>query len=65
MYQLFRPGGERDEASLREAFTTVNKIPIPWIEPEDVAEAVAWLASDRARFVTGVVLPVDAGALLH
>ncbi len=35
-YQLFRPGGERDDASLREAFATVNKIPIPWIEPEDV-----------------------------
>ena len=65
MYQLFRPGGERDEASLREAFATVNKIPIPWVEPEDVAEAVAWLVSDQARFVTGVVLPVDAGALLH
>ena len=47
MYQLFRPGGERDEASLREAFATVNKIPIPWIEPEDVAEAVAWLVSSR------------------
>lgn len=64
-YQLFRPEGERDEASLREAFATVNKIPIPWIEPDDVAEAVAWLVSDQARFVTGVVLPVDAGALLH
>lgn len=64
-YQLFRPGGERDEASLREAFTRVNKIPIPWIEADDVAEAVAWLASDQARYVTGVVLPVDAGALLH
>jgi SDR family mycofactocin-dependent oxidoreductase len=65
MYRLFRPGGERDEASLREAFATVNKIPIPWIEPDDVADAVAWLVSDQARFVTGVVLPVDAGALLH
>ena len=65
MYQLFRPGGERDEASLREAFASVNKIPIPWVEPEDVAQAVAWLVSDEARFVTGVVLPVDAGALLH
>ena len=64
-YQLFRPDGERDEEALREAFTTVNKIPIPWIEPEDVADAVAWLASDEARYVTGIVLPVDAGALLH
>ena len=29
--------------------------------PEDVAEAVVYLASDEARFVTGVVLPVDGG----
>ena len=65
MYRLFRPGGERDDASLREAFASVNKMPVPWIEPEDVAGAVAWLVSDEARFVTGAVLPVDAGALLH
>jgi NAD(P)-dependent dehydrogenase (short-subunit alcohol dehydrogenase family) len=31
-------------------------------EPEDVANAVAWLASDAARCVTGIQLPVDMGA---
>ncbi len=65
MYRLFRPDGERDDESLREAFASVNKMPVPWIEPDDVAGAVAWLVSDEARFVTGAVLPVDAGALLH
>ena len=37
-------------------------MPIDMIEPEDVASAVAWLVSDDARWVTGVALPVDAGA---
>jgi len=34
------------------------------IEPQDVSEAVLWLLSDEARYVTGVVLPIDAGLLL-
>lgn len=38
-----------------------HALPIQWAEPRDVAEAVLWLASDEARYVTGVVLPVDAG----
>jgi (+)-trans-carveol dehydrogenase len=63
-YQLF-VGEAADEGELRQAFGTVNVMPVPWIEPQDVAAAVAWLASDAARYVTGVVLPVDAGALLH
>lgn len=41
-----------------------NAIPVPWIEPADVSNAVAFLASDEARYITGASLPVDAGALL-
>jgi SDR family mycofactocin-dependent oxidoreductase len=40
-----------------------NLIPVPWIEPEDVAEAVLYLVSDRARFVTGASHVLDAGLL--
>jgi len=40
-----------------------NLLPVPWIEPEDVAEAVRYLASDRARFVTGSQFVIDAGLL--
>lgn len=40
-----------------------NLLPVPWIEPEDVAHAVLFLASDRARFVTGAPLVIDAGLL--
>jgi SDR family mycofactocin-dependent oxidoreductase len=40
-------------------------LPLDVVEPEDVSAAVAWLASDAARFVTGVALPVDAGVQLR
>jgi NAD(P)-dependent dehydrogenase (short-subunit alcohol dehydrogenase family) len=40
-----------------------NLLPVPWIEPEDVAQAILYLASDRARFVTGASLVLDAGLL--
>jgi NAD(P)-dependent dehydrogenase (short-subunit alcohol dehydrogenase family) len=40
-----------------------NLIPVPWIEPEDVAEAVVYLASEKARFITGSEFVIDAGLL--
>jgi SDR family mycofactocin-dependent oxidoreductase len=42
----------------------LNAIPIPWLDPVDVSNAVLWLVSDEARYVTGIALPVDAGHLL-
>jgi len=38
-----------------------NALPVPTLQPEDIANAVFWLVSDAARYVTGVALPVDAG----
>ncbi len=40
-----------------------NLLPVPWIEAEDVANAVLFLASDKARFVTGSQFVIDAGLL--
>ncbi len=40
-----------------------NLLPVPWIEPEDVAHAVVYLASERARYVTGAPFVIDAGLL--
>jgi NAD(P)-dependent dehydrogenase (short-subunit alcohol dehydrogenase family) len=40
-----------------------NLLPVPWIEPSDVAEAVLFLVSDRARYVTGTQFVIDAGLL--
>lgn len=45
------------------AGSLTNALPVEAVDAEDVANAVAWLASDEARYVTGTVLPVDAGNL--
>jgi (+)-trans-carveol dehydrogenase len=64
-YQLFRPDLEHptiDDAS--EAFLTLNALPIKWVEPVDISNAVLFLASDEARYITGVTLPIDAGSVV-
>ena len=40
-----------------------NLLPVPWIEPRDVADAVLYLVSDRARYITGSTFVIDAGLL--
>jgi SDR family mycofactocin-dependent oxidoreductase len=62
MWELFAPGVENPTYDdFGETFTGMNLIPVPWLQPEDVAAAVAFLASDDARYITGITLPVDAG----
>ncbi|GCE42187.1 mycofactocin-coupled SDR family oxidoreductase [Rhodococcus sp. USK10] len=64
VYQLFFPGDPNpSREQFASAFQSLNSMPVPWVEPLDVSNAVLWLASDEARFVTGVSLPVDAGFL--
>lgn len=48
----------------REYYLKWNTLPIPWAEPVDIANAALFLASEEARAITGVALPVDLGALL-
>jgi len=40
-------------------------LPIPWVTASDISSAVLFLASDEARYITGVPLPVDAGSCLN
>lgn len=64
-YNLFRPDLEQPtRADVEPVFASLNVLPVPWIQPQDVSNAVVWLASDEARYVTGIVLPVDAGTAL-
>ncbi|WP_327097677.1 mycofactocin-coupled SDR family oxidoreductase [Nocardia vinacea] len=65
MYKLFVPDIEspaREQAA--EVFATLNPMPTPWVDAEDVANAVLFLVSDEARFVTGLEFKIDAGFCL-
>ena len=61
-FRLFLPDVEhptREQAA--EVFATTNALPVPWVEPIDISNAVLFLASDEARYVTGTELKIDAG----
>ncbi|HUZ20408.1 MAG TPA: SDR family oxidoreductase [Acidimicrobiales bacterium] len=62
MYKMFRPDLERPtREDTVEVWKSKHLLPVPWLEPNDISNVIAWLASDEARYITGVALPVDAG----
>jgi (+)-trans-carveol dehydrogenase len=63
MFKLFRPDLEAPtRADVEPVFSGLKVLKgKTWLSPRDVADAVLWLASDEGAFVTGIVLPVDAG----
>jgi SDR family mycofactocin-dependent oxidoreductase len=62
IFKMFRPDLEAPgREDIVEVSTNMNLIPVPWVEPRDVSNAVLFLASDEARYITGTALPVDAG----
>ena len=70
LYKMFRPDlaaeGKpitREDAEL--AFGFFQAMPIPFVEPEDIANLGVFLASDESRYVTGQQIRVDAGSLLR
>jgi (+)-trans-carveol dehydrogenase len=63
-YRMFRPDLDHpDRQDAEAAFTSINALPVPWVEPVDISNAILFLASDEARYITGVTLPIDAGEL--
>jgi SDR family mycofactocin-dependent oxidoreductase len=63
--KLFRPDLENpgpDDLAVAAKFMHV--LPIGWVEPIDISNAVLFLASDEARYVTGLTMTVDAGSML-
>ena len=62
MYRLFRPDVEHPT---RELFAPIAEgmhvLPIPWVDPVDISNAVLFLGSDEGRYITGATLAVDGG----
>ena len=66
MYQAVpaRPQTPDEREDAEPVFSVQQAMQVPCVEPEDISNAVLWLASDEARYVTGMQLRVDAGGYL-
>lgn len=66
-FDLFRPDmapGTATRDDVGKAFLRLNLLPVKWVEAIDISNAVAWLCSEQARYITGVQLPIDAGSVI-
>ena len=62
VYRIFRP--DLDDPGMddvRAGFQGLNLLSVPWIEPNDVSEAILYLAADSGRYITGSPHRIDAG----
>ena len=65
LYKVFRPDIANPTADdVLPAFNMFQAMPIPYVEPRDISNAVLFFASDEARYITGINLRIDAGSLL-
>jgi len=64
-YRMFSPELKHPtHEDFAAASQHTQALPVPWVEPVDVSNALLFLVSDEARYITGVPLPVDAGTTL-
>jgi NAD(P)-dependent dehydrogenase (short-subunit alcohol dehydrogenase family) len=69
LYRVFRPdlvmaGQQPTVDDVMPAFMHFQAMPIPYVEPRDISNAVLFLCSEEARYITGIQLRIDAGSLI-
>jgi (+)-trans-carveol dehydrogenase len=65
LFKMYRPDLESPGPDdIKPIAQMMHVLPIGWVEPVDISNAILFLVSDESRYITGIELPVDAGALL-
>jgi SDR family mycofactocin-dependent oxidoreductase len=65
LFRSLRPDLENPTADdIRPIAEAQHVLPIGWVEPVDISNAILFLVSDESRYITGIELPVDGGTLL-
>jgi SDR family mycofactocin-dependent oxidoreductase len=65
VYRAFRPDLENPKREdVMDSLPLMQAMPIPFIDPLDVSHLMAFLASDESRYITGMNIRIDAGAML-
>jgi (+)-trans-carveol dehydrogenase len=65
LFRMYRPDLENPGPDdIKAIAQMMHVLPIGWVEPVDVSNAILFLVGDESRYITGIELPIDAGALL-
>lgn len=65
IYKLFLPDAENPtREDVEPLFHGMHALDVGFVQPDDVSNAVLFLGSDKSRYVTGIAMPIDAGALI-
>jgi SDR family mycofactocin-dependent oxidoreductase len=65
VYGLFRPDLDQPtREDVVDSFSGTHILPVPWIEPSDVSNAILYLASETGRYITASTFVIDAGFIV-
>lgn len=64
LFELFTGRADATADDAAPIFQNLNLMERPWLDPEEISNAVVWLSSDQARSITGIVLPLDLGFMI-